>query len=57
MKTDAERLQGLEAELRRTNDIIKYLEYLLMGKRSWKRETEFRINKIQSLESTVRDEE
>lgn len=45
---DAEQLQRLEVELRRTVDVIEYLEYLLMGKRAWKRETEFKIAKLQS---------
>ena len=54
---DNEQLQRLESELRRTVDIIEYLEYELMGKRAWKRETEFKIIKLQSLESTARKEQ
>jgi len=34
-------------------DIIDYLEYQLMTKRAWKRETEF---KLRRLESTARSE-
>lgn len=55
--SNPELLQRLEDELRRTNEIITYLEYLLMTKRSWKRETEFKIAKVQSSASTANKEE
>ena len=54
---ESEQLQRLEAELRRTADIIDYLEYQLMGKRAWKRETEFKIAKFQSLSTKVKSNE
>jgi len=41
-------LPFLENELRKTDDIIHWLEYQLMGQRAFKRETEFRIAKHQS---------
>ena len=46
--SNPELLQRLEDELRRTNEIIGYLEYLLMTKKAWKRETEFKIAELQS---------
>lgn len=46
-----EELQLLEDALRRANDRIDYLEYLIMTARAWKRETEFRISKIQSFDT------
>ena len=47
---DEKVLPFLENELRKTEDIIKYLEYQLMGKRAFKRETKFRIAKVRGSE-------
>jgi len=53
--SENEQLQRLESELRRTIYIIDYLEYQLMGKRAWKRETEFKIAKLQSFDTTAKE--
>ena len=47
-----EQLQMLATELKRTVDIIEYLEHELMRKRAWKRTTEFRIAKLRTSDKT-----
>lgn len=52
-----EELRSLEDVLRRANDRIDYLQYLLMTAKAWKRETKFRISKIQSFDTTTREKD